>query len=173
MIDYMEAEPEWWYQNSREEVEDENQSSGDDIGSLATTQSRRIQLPVARVVYPFIAESFIKSSLKEDFMEDQESNMKDIQNMVKSSQVLASPMVHSSSGNTFALKLLIKLQENNFLPWYQQMKARAHQFHVELRMINKGNKDISEYEIRIRAIVDSLLVVSDPISERDQVDVIL
>lgn len=40
-------------------------------------------------------------------------------------------MVHSSSGNTFALKLSIKLQENNFLPWYQQIEGviLSHKLH--------------------------------------------
>lgn len=64
-------------------------------------------------------------------MADQESNMENTQNMVRSSQVTASIMVHSSSGNMFALKLSIKLQEKNFLLWNKQVEGviLSHKLH--------------------------------------------
>lgn len=54
-----------------------------------------------------------------------------------------------------------------------QIKARVHQLRVELKTIKKGNKPISEYVLRIRAIVYFLLAIGDPIFERDKVDSIL
>lgn len=53
------------------------------------------------------------------------------------------------------------------------MKARVHQLLVELKTIKKGSRSISEYVLWVRAIADSLLVIGDPIFERDQMDVIL
>lgn len=40
-------------------------------------------------------------------------------------------------------------------------------------MIKKGTQSISEFVLHIRSIADSLLAISDPISERDQIYVIL
>lgn len=54
-----------------------------------------------------------------------------------------------------------------------QMKARVHQLRVKLKMIKKGTQSISEFVLHIRSIVDSLLAIGDPISERDQINVIL
>lgn len=52
------------------------------------------------------------------------------------------------------------------------MKARVHQLYVELKMIKKGTQYISKFVLRIRSIVDSLLAIGDPISERDQIGAI-
>lgn len=53
------------------------------------------------------------------------------------------------------------------------MKAKVHQLHAELKMIKKGTQSIFEFMLHIRSIVDSLLAIGDPISERDQINVIL
>lgn len=64
-------------------------------------------------------------------MADQESTMQDTQQVVRSSQAITSTMVHSSSGNTFAPKLSMKLQENNFLMWNQHIEGviLSHKLH--------------------------------------------
>lgn len=40
-----------------------------------------------------------------------------------------------------------------------QMKAKVHQFRAKLRMIKKGNKNISKHMLRIKAIANSLLAI--------------
>lgn len=57
--------------------------------------------------------------------------------------------------------------------FHSQMKAKVHQLIVELKTIKKGNSTVSEYVLRIRAIVNSLLAIGDPIVERYHVDAIL
>lgn len=54
-----------------------------------------------------------------------------------------------------------------------QMKACAHQLRSELKTNKKDSRSISEYVLRIRTIVDSLMAVGDPILNRDQIDAIL
>ena len=54
-----------------------------------------------------------------------------------------------------------------------QMKVRVHQLRVELKSTKKGNKSITEFLLRIKAIANSLLAVGDSISEQDQIDYIL
>lgn len=56
---------------------------------------------------------------------------------------------------------------------YSQMKAWVHQLRLELKTTKKGNHSISKYVLQIRVLVDSLLDVGDPISERDKIDAIL
>lgn len=53
------------------------------------------------------------------------------------------------------------------------MKAQVHQLRVELKTIKKGNRPVSEFLLLVRAIIDSLFSIGDPIGERDQVDAIL
>lgn len=43
-----------------------------------------------------------------------------------------------------------------------QMKAMVHQMRVELKMIKKGTPSISQFVLRIRSIIDSLLAIGDP-----------
>lgn len=64
-------------------------------------------------------------------MENQESVMQEAQDMLKSSQAMTSSMVHTSSGNAFSPKLSIKLQENNFVLWNQQVEhvVLSHNLH--------------------------------------------
>src|SRR4051812_48064070 len=54
-----------------------------------------------------------------------------------------------------------------------QMKARVRQLRVELKSTKKGNKNITEFVLRIKAIANSLLAVGDVITEQDQIDSIL
>lgn len=55
----------------------------------------------------------------------------DSQDVQKHSQPMTSIMMHSHSDNTFAPKLSIKLQENNFLFWNQQVDGviLSHKLH--------------------------------------------
>src|SRR3954470_9683143 len=53
------------------------------------------------------------------------------------------------------------------------MKARVRQLRVELKSTKKGNRTITEYVLRIKAIANSLLAVGDSITEQDQIDSIL
>lgn len=53
------------------------------------------------------------------------------------------------------------------------MKARVHQLCVELKSIKKGNSNITEFVMHVKAKVNSLLVVGDIIYEQDQIDSIL
>lgn len=53
------------------------------------------------------------------------------------------------------------------------MKAQVLQLRSKLKTSKKGNWSISEHVLQIWAIVDFLLVVGDPISERNQIDAIL
>lgn len=53
------------------------------------------------------------------------------------------------------------------------MKARVHQLKYELKTSKKGSRSISEYVLIIRVIANSLLVIDDPISGRDEIDAIL
>lgn len=57
--------------------------------------------------------------------------------------------------------------------FYSQMKAKARQLRTELKSTKKGRKTITEYVLKIKGIVDSLLAVGDSISKQDQVDAIL
>lgn len=52
------------------------------------------------------------------------------------------------------------------------MKARVYQLKAELKVTKKGNHSISEFVLHIRATADALLVTGEPISKRDQIDVI-
>lgn len=54
-----------------------------------------------------------------------------------------------------------------------QMKARVHQLCAELKIIKKGTQSIYEFVLCIKSIIDSLLAIDDPISECDQIYVIL
>ena len=51
--------------------------------------------------------------------------------------------------------------------------ARAFQLKTELRNTSKGNRSISEYLLRIKAIVDQLISIGHPISEHEHLEVIL
>ena len=51
--------------------------------------------------------------------------------------------------------------------------AKIRQFQSELRNTRKGERSISEYLLRIKALIDSLLSIGDPVSIQEHVDVIL
>lgn len=53
------------------------------------------------------------------------------------------------------------------------MKAKVRQFRSELKSTKKGSRSISEYLLRIKAIVDSLIAIGDSITYQDHVDAIL
>lgn len=57
--------------------------------------------------------------------------------------------------------------------FYSQMKATARQLRCELKNTKKGTKTINEYVLRVKNIVDSLIVVGDSVTEQDQTDAIL
>lgn len=50
------------------------------------------------------------------------------------------------------------------------MKAKVCQFRSELKTVKKGTRTMSEYLLRIKTIVDFLVVVGDPISDQDHID---
>lgn len=53
------------------------------------------------------------------------------------------------------------------------MKAEVRQLCSELKSTKKGTRSMSEYLLQIKAIVDSLVAIGDPILEQDHIDVIL
>lgn len=57
--------------------------------------------------------------------------------------------------------------------FYSHMKANVRQLRSELKSAKKGTRSMSEYLLQIKAIVDSLVAIGDPISEQDHIDVIL
>lgn len=57
--------------------------------------------------------------------------------------------------------------------FHSYLKAKVRQFRSELKGIKKGNRSISDYVLRIKALADSLLAIGDPISEQDHIDIIL
>lgn len=54
-----------------------------------------------------------------------------------------------------------------------QIKAWIHQLRIKLKTTKKGSNSTFKYVLRVRAIVDSLLLICDPNFERDQIDAIL
>lgn len=59
-------------------------------------------------------------------MVDQESTLYDAQDVLKSSQATTPTMVHLNSGNSFAPKLSIMLQENNL--YHMELAGRRYDF---------------------------------------------
>lgn len=53
------------------------------------------------------------------------------------------------------------------------MKTHVHQLRAELKMRKIRTKTISKFVLQIRYIGNSLMAISDPISECDQIDFIL
>ncbi|CAJ2646763.1 unnamed protein product [Trifolium pratense] len=53
------------------------------------------------------------------------------------------------------------------------LKSRARQLRPELKNTKKLSRSVNEYILRIKTIVNSLIVVGDIVSEREQVDAIL
>lgn len=53
------------------------------------------------------------------------------------------------------------------------MKSRVRQLYVELKSTKKGNKSITKFVLRIKAIANSQLAVGDSITKQDQVGSIL
>lgn len=62
---------------------------------------------------------------------------------------------------------------SNSHAFHSQMKVRVHKLIVEFKTIRKGNKYVLKYVLCIRELTYSLLVGGDPISESDQMDVLL
>ena len=52
-------------------------------------------------------------------------------------------------------------------------RPKIRQFRSELRNTKKNDKTISEYLLRIKVLIDSLLSVGDPVSVQEHIDVIL
>lgn len=48
-----------------------------------------------------------------------------------------------------------------------------HQLRSELKNVKKGTQSISEYLLKIKAIVDALVAIGDPISDQDHIDAVL
>lgn len=57
--------------------------------------------------------------------------------------------------------------------FYSHLKAKVRQFRSELQNTKKGTSPINEYLLRIKALVDSLMAIGDPISDQDHVDAML
>lgn len=57
--------------------------------------------------------------------------------------------------------------------FYAVLRAKARQLHAELKTMKKGACSMSKYVLPIRTIADSLLSVSDPITEQDRIDSII
>ncbi|PNX84646.1 retrovirus-related Pol polyprotein from transposon TNT 1-94, partial [Trifolium pratense] len=53
------------------------------------------------------------------------------------------------------------------------LKSRARQHRSELKNTKKHSRTVNEYLLRIKSIVNSLIVIGDVVSEREQVEVIL
>lgn len=53
------------------------------------------------------------------------------------------------------------------------MRAKVRQLRCELKSTKKGTKNISEYLLKIKNIVDSLTAIGDPISNQDHLDAVL
>jgi histone deacetylase 1/2 len=53
------------------------------------------------------------------------------------------------------------------------LKARARQLRSELKNTKKASRSISEYLLRIKSLVNSLIAVGDNVTEREQIDAIL
>ncbi|CAJ2659451.1 unnamed protein product [Trifolium pratense] len=53
------------------------------------------------------------------------------------------------------------------------LKSRARQLRSELKNTKKHSRTVNEYLLRIKSIVNSLIVIGDVVSEREQVEVIL
>lgn len=53
------------------------------------------------------------------------------------------------------------------------MKTRVRQLHIELKSINKSTNSVIEFVVRVKVIVNLLLVVVDVVSEQDQIYSIL
>lgn len=53
------------------------------------------------------------------------------------------------------------------------MKAKVRQLRSELKTVKKGTRTMSEYLLRIKTIVDSLVAVGDSILDQDHIDSIL
>lgn len=54
-----------------------------------------------------------------------------------------------------------------------QMKTKSHQLRSELRLLSKGTLSITEFLVRVRTIVNTLVSIGDPFLLRDQVDLVL
>lgn len=53
------------------------------------------------------------------------------------------------------------------------MKAQVRKIYVELKSMNKGNRSMTEYVLRVKYNVNYLLNVGDSIFKQDQIDSIL
>ncbi|KAK2449415.1 hypothetical protein QL285_008613 [Trifolium repens] len=53
------------------------------------------------------------------------------------------------------------------------LKARARQLRSELKNTKKASRSISEYLLRIKSLVNSLIAVGDNVTEQEQIDAIL
>lgn len=52
-------------------------------------------------------------------------------------------------------------------------RAKIHQYNTELRNTKKGSRTIAEYLLRIKALVDALIVIGGEVSEQEHVNIIL
>lgn len=53
------------------------------------------------------------------------------------------------------------------------MKARVRKILVELKSMKKGNRSITKYVLRVKTILNSLLIIGNVISEQDYIHSIL
>ncbi|KAF7829768.1 Retrovirus-related Pol polyprotein from transposon TNT 1-94 [Senna tora] len=72
-------------------------------------------------------------------------------------------------GCKHSFQLWTKIEES----FANHTRAKVHLYLTEFRSIKKGTRSMSEYLLRIKALVDSLAAVGNPIAESDQIHVIL
>ncbi|KAF7836228.1 Retrovirus-related Pol polyprotein from transposon TNT 1-94 [Senna tora] len=72
-------------------------------------------------------------------------------------------------GCKHSFQLWAKIEES----FANHTRAKVHLYLTEFRSIKKGTRSMSEYLLRIKALVDSLAAVGNPIAESDQIHVIL
>lgn len=57
--------------------------------------------------------------------------------------------------------------------FHSHLRTKIRQFRSELKNTKKGSRLINEYLMCIRALVDSLQAIGDPVTEQDNIDTIL
>jgi len=82
---------------------------------------------------------------------------------------LSAPFLARMLGCNHAFQVWDKIHTH----FHSQTKARARQLRTELRTIKKGDRSISEFLLHIKALVHSLNSIGDPVSESEQLDILL
>lgn len=57
--------------------------------------------------------------------------------------------------------------------FHVHLRTKVRQFRSELKNMKKGSRTISEYLLQIRALIESLHAIGDPVTDQDHIDTIL